>query len=1375
MLYQLSKKTYSNLYSANKGYLFGEWLKFLNNKIEQRFIKGCFISNIQSQIKMHLIQFILTLLDLIINKQYAYFTYLNIVLSVIYLIWIKKAQSVYQAQIFSFILQFYFFFRFAQLDLPYELYILLLCIWGINNVISYKSMVLLFLLMFTLLSQGLKKTKTLLWPFLFSLNNQRDIFSFQHQIYESYKFSISELEVEYFFISSVIYYYILRKTRLNWKALDQVKRSERAYVNLFQQIKTPTFVVNHQGNILELNETGRNIFGERLISYANCSFFKLFQNKQELENVKLAFEQASLTKETINIRANIKCFSQSGNDNFNSFGGNEDQQKDNKSNNTVQNQKNSLGGNAPNGESSISNSNTRNGISKKSNESSVQPSPQLPSLGNKKQSIASPPIRHNVQMAMAPPQPKNIVQQKIPYPFLQEQFDDLLKNEYLHLTQDSQTIKYFNLSISPYIWKETTSFLISFVDISDTQDFIKMTNFFMKNVNDRIVSVLSHTEEDYQKWGNLAQLSQIKQTDLRELSAIISEQHNIFSLTSLVKYFNQMYIGHEKGKLQDFQITNLIIQTIEVHSVRVQNYLKRIDLTFESFPPQVNGDPSAFYFIIHNLIYLITYNCEYNEVDLSLSCKFLSFVDKNNSLILSFDFEFSATQEQIEFFQKLTKKFDEFKRYLVQSDLKGHDILETLYLMTLNSIKQNEGNIHIDIVDPSKKNDNNNQNQPASQQNIAAPQSQQLIKQEVQGNKDNQNAQDSKENIDNQVKKLKVVLEQVFNQAEMHTVVKRQQDNSIMDSPAVSPLVDKKNTARKHHALAKPPQINLSYTRFKEKQKDKYQWKQCNEEEKKQVAQIGLPSRRPNDLKNQFRKIQNFGIDSDENIPNPINRNDISPISVKPNPRKASTNTLNIGVQPSLQQVERMVSSGAEEQKNQQISNSQNNIQVNHPSSQQNIQIPQTHQQQSQFVPTPPPTNNKEVNQSQNLSQAPQILVPKTNSSGNINYKKNLENISESVENIDRMLISQKPEQAKQKPDEDSPPEINDFLSEDNSSILFNLNLKKEIKTNLKLYNSNIVRDISKIIKNILTASKMQEEFDVRFINKSSTDSLPVTSRNIAQFCSPQLHSNRLRNDNRFKASPQVHSAFAGYVNPDLKNQNKTGQSSNSRMAYSNTEETPKSVVMSTRPSKSNFPSMIINSPLVVNNFRFRGDSRGSECKDQLNINYKKQETKQLPWNEIIPFEVHQSRLKKHVRKWILQDLWKKAYKKTDTVLVVSAELSDSSLIQQVFLQKKDLGKELQFTKVNQAFSKYIQMLKDDQVYKYILVDLRIDPSQVEIFIQQIKDQESISQSIPKTSFVGYESEQNQQQYNQLLDYIIVGSLEVLKLLPFIKALKEKR
>ncbi|KAL4446887.1 hypothetical protein ABPG74_014859 [Tetrahymena malaccensis] len=1372
MLYQLSKKTYSNLYSANKGYLFGKWLMFLNNKIEQRFLKGCFISNIQSQIKMQLIQFILTVLDLIINQQYTYFTYLNIALSAIYLIWIKQAKSVLQAQIFSFFLQLYFLYRFDQLDLPYEFYILLLCIWGINNVVSYKSMVLIFLLMFALLSQCINANKTLLWPLFLSLNNKRDVFQFQQQIYENYNFRISELEVEYFFISAVIYYYILRKTRLSWKDLDQVKRSERTYVNLFQQIQTPIFVVSHQGNILELNESGRKIIGERLISYANCSFFKLFQNKQELENVKQAFEQASLTKETINIRANITCFNQSGNDNFNSFGANEDQQKDIKpnNNNNAQNQRNSLGGNAqPNGENSISNSNTRNGISKKSNESSVQPSPQLPSLGNKKQSIASPPIRHNIQMAMVPPQPKNIVQQKIPYPFLQEQFDDLLKDEYLHITQDSQTIKYFNISISPFVWKETTSFLISLVDISETQDFIKMTNFFMKNVNDRIVSVLSHTEEDYQKWGNLAQLSQIKQTDLRELSAIISEQHNIFSLTSLIKYLNQMYIGHEKGKLQDFQITNLIIQTMEVHSVRVQNYLKKIDLTFENFPPQVNGDPSAFYFILHNLIYLMTYNCEYNEVDLSLSCTFLSRAEKNSSLVLSFDFEFSATQEQIEFFQKLTKKFEEFKRCLVQSDLKGHDILETLYLMTLNGIKQNEGNIHIFIVDPSKKNENNNQNQPTSQQNIAAPQSQQLIKQEVQATEEAKANNDSKENTDSQVKRLKIVLEQLFSTEEMRTVVKRQQDNSIMDSPAVSPLVDKKSTARKHHAFAKPPQINLSYIRFKEKQKDKYQWKQCNDEEKKLVGQIGLPSRRPNDLKNKFRNIKNFGIDSDENIPNPINRNDISPLSVKPNPRKASTNTLNVGVSP-MQQVERMVSSGTEDQKNSQYSSSQNNIPVNHSSSQQNIKIPQAnHQQQSSFVPA---SNNKEANQQQN--QNPQILVPKTSSSGNINQKKNLENISESVENIDRMLISQQVEQAKQKKEEDSPPEINDFLSEDNSSILFNLNLKKEIKTNLKLYNSNIVRDISKIIKNILTASKMQEEFDVRFINKSSTESLNNTSRNIAQFCSPQLHSTRLRHDNRFKASPQVHSAFAGYVNPDHKNQNKVGQSSNSRISY-NTEETPKSVVMSTRPSKSNFPSMIINSPLVVNNFRFRGDSRGSESKDQLNINYKKQETKQLPWNEIIPFEVHQSRLKKHVRKWILQDLWNKTYKKTDTVLVVSADLSDQSNIQKIFLQKRDLGRELQFTKVNHAFSKYIQFLKDDEVYKYILVDLRIDPSQVEMFIQQIKDQESISESIPKTTFVGYESDQNEQQYNQLLDYIIVGSLEVLKILPFIKALKEKR
>lgn len=60
-------------------------------------------------------------------------------------------------------------------------------------------------------------------------------------------------------------------------------------------------------------------------------------------------------------------------------------------------------------------------------------------------------------------------------------------------------------------------------------------------------------------------------------------------------------------------------------------------------------------------------------------------------------------------------------------------------------------------------------------------------------------------------------------------------------------------------------------------------------------------------------------------------------------------------------------------------------------------------------------------------------------------------------------------------------------------------------------------------------------------------------------------------------------------------------------------EETPKSVVVSSRPSKTSFPSIIINSPLVVNNFRFRGESKSSENSKDQNMNsrnYVKQETK---------------------------------------------------------------------------------------------------------------------------------------------------------------------
>jgi len=49
----------------------------------------------------------------------------------------------------------------------------------------------------------------------------------------------------------------------------------------------------------------------------------------------------------------------------------------------------------------------------------------------------------------------------------------------------------------------------------------------------------------------------------------------------------------------------------------------------------------------------MTYNCEYSDVDLQLGCTFLQF-DKNNSLILSFDFDFAATQEQTDFFLRVT-------------------------------------------------------------------------------------------------------------------------------------------------------------------------------------------------------------------------------------------------------------------------------------------------------------------------------------------------------------------------------------------------------------------------------------------------------------------------------------------------------------------------------------------------------------------------------------------------------------------------------------------------------------------------------------------------------------------------------------------------
>lgn len=51
--------------------------------------------------------------------------------------------------------------------------------------------------------------------------------------------------------------------------------------------------------------------------------------------------------------------------------------------------------------------------------------------------------------------------------------------------------------------------------------------------------------------------------------------------------------------------------------------------------------------------------------------------------------------------------------------------------------------------------------------------------------------------------------------------------------------------------------------------------------------------------------------------------------------------------------------------------------------------------------------------------------------------------------------------------------DINDFLSEDSHNLLFTVDLRKQIKAYLKLYNLNIIKDLSKIIMNILQTAKV--------------------------------------------------------------------------------------------------------------------------------------------------------------------------------------------------------------------------------------------------------------------------------------------------------------
>jgi len=63
-------------------------------------------------------------------------------------------------------------------------------------------------------------------------------------------------------------------------------------------------------------------------------------------------------------------------------------------------------------------------------------------------------------------------------------------------------------------------------------------------------------------------------------------------------------------------------------------------------------------------------------------------------------------------------------------------------------------------------------------------------------------------------------------------------------------------------------------------------------------------------------------------------------------------------------------------------------------------------------------------------------------------------------------------------------------------------------------------------------------------------------------------------------------------------------------------------------------------------------------------------------------------------------------------------------MIKSIFQLKRDLGRDIDFTNITTAFDYYMGYLREAQVYKYFLIDLRIKQNEIEAFQNTVKAQE---------------------------------------------------
>lgn len=165
---------------------------------------------------------------------------------------------------------------------------------------------------------------------------------------------------------------------------------------------------------------------------------------------------------------------------------------------------------------------------------------------------------------------------------------------------NSNTLKYFELTIKLHSHSSSKCLLITFADYTHLNKFIVRSNFQCYQVRKNQELLLNKLETEYQKWHNMIALNVIKQTDLNLLSSTIAQMYAQKTQLEMVHQIHNQYLNIQVSKNVNIHLQHLAAEALETISQMItEQQLDSITLTFdEALPEIVSGD--------YNLLFLVT-------------------------------------------------------------------------------------------------------------------------------------------------------------------------------------------------------------------------------------------------------------------------------------------------------------------------------------------------------------------------------------------------------------------------------------------------------------------------------------------------------------------------------------------------------------------------------------------------------------------------------------------------------------------------------------------------------------------------------------------------------------------------------------------------